>query len=66
MTLRLTPDEDESLTRLAQSFRMSKNLAAATAIDIVAPKRDHTDFVRESTGKLLQRYSTLIDRLAAA
>lgn len=66
MTLRLSPTEDESLTRLARSLRLSKNLAAATAIDLVAPKRNHTEFVAASTDRLLTRYSALFTRLAEA
>ena len=38
MTLRLSADEDATLTRLAQSFKTSKNSAAAVAIDLAAPK----------------------------
>lgn len=66
MTLRLSPSEDETLARLARTFRTSKNLAAATAIDLAAPKVDHTDFVRDSTARLMTRYSALLDRLALA
>ena len=66
MTLRLTADEDETLTRLARSLRLSKNHAAATAIDLVAPKRDHAEFVAASTERLLTRYSSLLGRLAQA
>lgn len=66
MTLRLSPSEDETLARLAKSFRTSKNLAAAAAIDLAAPKADHADFVRSSMERLLQRYSGLMTRLADA
>jgi hypothetical protein len=66
MTLRLTADEDETLTRLARSLRLSKNHAAATAIDLVAPGRDHPDFVAATTDRLLARYAALFDRLSAA
>jgi predicted transcriptional regulator len=66
MTLRLSPAEDETLARLARQFRMSKNQAAAQAIDIVAPKRDHAEFVERSTKRLLTRYSGLFERLAGA
>lgn len=66
MTLRLSPTEDEALTRLARSFRTSKNLAAATAIDLLAPREDHADFVRTSTQGLLHRYDSLMQRLAEA
>jgi predicted transcriptional regulator len=64
MTLRLTVDEDESLARLARTMRVSKNLAAAKAIDAVAPKRDHTEFVAARTDRLLHQYSALFARLA--
>ena len=64
MTLRLSPAEDETLARLARQFRMSKNQAAAQAIDLAAPKRDHAEFVQRSTTRLLARYSSLIERLA--
>ena len=66
MTLRLSPEEDEALTRLARQFRMSKNAAAAEAIDLVAPREDHTEFVRRSTARLLEQHRALLDRLAAA
>lgn len=66
MTLRLTADEDETLTRLARSLRLSKNHAAATAIETVAPKRDHSDFVDATMERLLDRYSALLGRLAEA
>ena len=66
MTLRLTPDEDETLARLARSFRTSKNAAAAQAIEIAAPKPDHPDFVGAATRRLLARYAGLLERLAEA
>ena len=66
MTLRLSPTEDESLNRLAQSLRLSKNHAAAAAIDRLAPKRNHSDFVAASTERLLNRYSALFARLDEA
>lgn len=66
MTLRLTADEDETLARLARSFRTSKNNAAATAIEIAAPKQNHEEFVTSSTTALLRRYAALMVRLADA
>lgn len=66
MTLRLSPAEDETLARLARQFRMSKNAAAAQAIETAAPKRDHREFVAGSTARLLNRYSALFSRLAEA
>ena len=64
MTLRLSPTEDETLARLARQFRMSKNQAAAQAIDLAAPKADHAEFVRRTTERLLARYSGVMARLA--
>ena len=66
MTLRLSAIEDETLARLARSFRLSKNSAAAVAIDLAAPKPDHVQFVREHTTQLLERYSSLMARLEEA
>lgn len=66
MTLRLSPTEDETLARLARQFRMSKNQAAAQAIDLAAPKRDHAEFVERTTTRLLVQYSSLLGRLAEA
>lgn len=66
MTLRLSPAEDETLVRLARQFQMSKNAAAAQAIDLVAPRRDHTELVERATTRLLERYSALFERLAEA
>lgn len=64
MTLRLSPTEDEALTRLARSFRTSKNLAAAKAIDVLAPRENHAEFVRSATERLMGRYDGLMRRLA--
>ena len=64
MTLRLSPTEDETLARLARQFRMSKNQAAAQAIDLAAPKQDHAEFVQRTTTRLIARYGTLLQRLA--
>lgn len=66
MTLRLSPTEDETLARLARQFRMSKNQAAAQAIDLAAPKRDHAEFVQRTTTRLMTKYSNLLERLAEA
>ena len=66
MTLRLSPAEDETLARLARQFRMSKNAAAAQAIETVAPRADHPELVGRTTRRLLEQYSDLFDRLARA
>lgn len=66
MTLRLSPTEDETLARLARQFRMSKNAAAAQAIDLAAPRTDHAEFVDRTTTRLLTQYRDLFGRLAQA
>ena len=66
MTLRLSPAEDETLERLARQFRMSKNAAAAQAIDLAAPQADHPEFVARTTARLMDRYQGLLGRLAQA
>lgn len=66
MTLRLSPAEDQSLARLARQFRMSKNAAAAQAIETVAPRPDHRAFVESTTRRLMNRYEELLGRLAEA
>jgi len=66
MTLRLTADEDRTLAELARTFRMSKNGAAAKAIDLAAPRPDHPDLVAASTRRLLARYADVMSRLAEA
>ena len=45
---------------------MSKNQAAAQAIDLAAPKRDHAEFVQRTTARLLAQYGGLLERLAQA
>lgn len=64
MTLRLSPTEDETLRQLARQFRTSKNQAAAHAIDLAAPRRDHPEFVESSMRTLLARYDRVLNRLA--
>ncbi len=66
MTLRLTTDEDESLTRLAKAYNTSKNHAAAAAIEFAAPRPSHPLFVEATTRRLLDRYAVLMERLAEA
>lgn len=66
MTLRLTAGEHRTLAELARAFRTSKNLAAARAIDLAAPRPSHPEFVAASTGRLLDRYAGVLSRLAEA
>lgn len=66
MTLRLSAEEDQTLTRLAREFRTSKNSAAAAAIDLAAPRPSHPEFVAITTRRLLDRYAELMTRLQEA
>jgi predicted transcriptional regulator len=66
MTLRLTDERDRMLESLAEQLHMSKNLAAAEAIEVAAPRPSHPDQVAASTDRLLLRYADLMARLANA
>ncbi|BDI21653.1 CopG family transcriptional regulator [Herbiconiux sp. L3-i23] len=66
MTLRLSDERDQRLQDLATQLRVSKNLAAAEAIEIAAPWPSHPELVRASLERQLTRYADLIDRLAHA
>jgi len=66
MTLRLTEERDRLLETLADSLHVSKNSAAAQAIEIAAPRPSHPDFVAASTARQLGRYADLMTRLAYA
>ncbi len=66
MTLRLSEEKEHALERMAETLRTSKNLAAAEAIAIAAPRPSHPEFVAESMARQLSRYSDLMTRLAGA
>ena len=66
MTLRLSEERDRLLESLADQLRVSKNVAAAEAIEVAAPRPSHPDFVAESMARQLVRYSDLMARLANA
>ncbi len=66
MTLRLSEEKEHALERMAETLRTSKNLAAAEAIAIAAPRPSHPAFVADSMARQLSRYSDLMTRLAGA
>lgn len=66
MTLRLSEERDQLLESLAEQLKMSKNLAAAEAIEVAAPRPSHPAAVAASTERLLVRYADLMARLANA
>jgi predicted transcriptional regulator len=66
MTLRLSEEKDRALERMADSLHISKNLAAAEAITLAAPRPSHPDFVEASMRRQLSRYADLMTRLANA
>lgn len=61
MTLRLTEDEDEALTRVALRQGISKQEAAREAVRTYTTERDEfMDLVHEA----IERYKPVLDRLA--
>ncbi len=66
MTLRLTEERERLLEALAEFLQVSKNGAAAQAIELAAPRPSHPDFVAGSTARQLSRYADLMTRLASA
>ncbi|WP_264667735.1 CopG family transcriptional regulator [Arthrobacter sp. VKM Ac-2550] len=64
MTLRLTPEQDELLERLAVAEGVSKNEAAVRAIVDSAARLDKDSQVREMARAAIQKYRPLLDRLA--
>jgi predicted transcriptional regulator len=66
MTLRLSDEREQLLESLAADLHLSKNLAAAEAIGVAAPRPSHPEFVAASTARLLVRYSDLMARLSHA
>jgi hypothetical protein len=64
MTLRLTEEQDRLLERLAADRGVSKNLAAAVAIELAAPAADNTEAVAAVIARLRTRDSSLLARLA--
>jgi uncharacterized protein (DUF1778 family) len=64
MTLRLTPEQDELLERLAVAEGVSKNEAVVRAIVDSAARLDKDSQVREMARAAIQKYRPLLDRLA--
>lgn len=64
MTLRLTPEQDAMLTKLAADQKISKQEAAAVAIERDAGRSANAGEVREWADHALKRYAGLLDRLA--
>jgi uncharacterized protein (DUF1778 family) len=63
MTLRLTPEDEAVLARLAQEDGVSRQEATIRAIHEVAARRGHERDVRALSAAARQRYADLLDRL---
>lgn len=63
MTLRLTPDDEQALTLLAEAQGVSKQEATVRAIHEAASRRLHRDKVTTLSVAARDRYSALLDRL---
>lgn len=64
MTLRLTDEQDAALTQLASAQGISKNEAAARAIEEKAARISREEEVRRLTREAIEQYGPLLDRLA--
>ena len=64
MTLRLTPEQDQTLAHLAAANRMSKHEAVVRAIEDAAARSAHSDRVQALSGEGRRRYAGLLDRLS--
>ncbi|EMY34206.1 hypothetical protein D477_010966 [Arthrobacter crystallopoietes BAB-32] len=64
MTLRLTPEQDILLQRLAAAEGISKNEAAMRAIVEAAGRVEKDSQVRELAREAIRKYRPLLDRLA--
>ena len=64
MTLRLTEEQDRALTRLAESQQVSKQEAAARAIEAQAERLSVASDVKDWADFALRRYESLLHRLA--
>ena len=63
MTLRLTPDDEQALTLLAEADGISKQEATVRAIHEAASRRLRQDKVRTLSATARHRYADLLDRL---
>ena len=63
MTLRLTPEQEQALTLLAEADGVSKQEATVRAIRAAAARRVREDKVRRLSEAGRSRYADLLDRL---
>ncbi|CCH76658.1 CopG domain protein DNA-binding domain protein [Nostocoides japonicum T1-X7] len=63
MTLRLTPDDEQALTMLAEADGVSKQEATVRAIHEAADRRLRRDKVAALSATARTRYADLLDRL---
>ena len=63
MTLRLTPEDEQALTQLAEAQGVSKQEATVRAIHEAASRRLRRDKVAVLSAAARERYADLLDRL---
>ncbi len=63
MTLRLTPEDEQALTLLAEAEGVSKQEATVRAIHEAASRRLRRDKVAALSAAARDRYADLLDRL---
>jgi len=63
MTLRLTEDDEQILTRLAEEDGVSRQEATVRAIREVAARRGHAKNVADASARARARYADVVDRL---
>lgn len=63
MTLRLTPEDENALTQLAEAEGVSKQEATVRAIHEAAARRLRRDKVVGLSAAARERYADLLDRL---
>lgn len=63
MTLRLTEDDERVLTALAEADGISRQEATIRAIHEVAQRRGHVQAVANSSARVRNRCSELLERL---
>lgn len=64
MTLRLSPEDEAALTRLAEAEGASRQEATVRAIHEAAARRTKDTRIRELSHKGRDRYADLLNRLA--
>ena len=64
MTLRLTQQQDATLTRLAQDQGISKQEAVTRAIDEFLERRLHKADVKKAIAEVLKVHGDLLDELS--